>query len=362
MKIAYTYQGITSHRIGGVSRYFFEIISRLQPRAEISILGKYSKNIYFEGMIDKSEFLRNLRFKGKAKLEFLIQEHNQKTRLRKHNFNIIHHTGEGLSVFKQSNNTPVIITIHDFIPEIFNYQPHRIKIREQAIKNASAIICVSENTKKDLLNFFPKIEQEKVHVIYHGFTSQSKHYSENKLGNYILYVGARTEYKNFEYFTRAIVPVLIEHDIKLVCTGQPFSSYELELIQSLEIGTRTINVGFVDDNTLNTLYYHARCFVYPSLYEGFGIPILEAFGNRCPVCISDTSCFPEIAADAACYFNPKDKNSIKQNLEKILTDDSYRQKLIEIGTERLTFFSWDKAASETLEIYKKTIENASKID
>lgn len=360
MKIAYTYSGITSYKVGGVSRYFFEIISRLKSKHKISILCRYSKNIYFKELIDKKEFLQNINFRGKTKLEHLLQEFAVRKQLSKGNFELVHHTGEDPYLLPKKISVPVVITIHDFIPEIFHYQPDRIKLRALSIKNAAAVICVSENTKKDLFRFFPEIDSNKVYVVYHGFQPQPCSVSENKRGKYLLYVGARTTYKNFEFFVRALAPVLIERNLKLICTGQHFNQQELLLLRELKIHDFVACLGFVEDNILNELYRHAQCFVYPSLYEGFGIPILEAFGNQCPVCISNTSCFPEIAKDAASYFSPDSKNSMVDAILKIIDDSVFRQQLIQRGTKRLADFSWDRSAQQTSKIYEEIAERHQK--
>ena len=145
-----------------------------------------------------------------------------------------------------------------------------------------------------------------------------------------------------------------EKDIKLICVGPPFSSGEMEILSGLGISNQSIAIN-VDDNSLNDLYSGALVFVYPSLYEGFGMPILEAFANNCPVCLSNTSCFPEIAGNAGVYFDPYDQESILGAITKVIYDTAYAKEIRKEGQTRLADFSWKKTAKETLISYNKAI-------
>jgi glycosyltransferase involved in cell wall biosynthesis len=152
----------------------------------------------------------------------------------------------------------------------------------------------------------------------------------------------------------SIAEYLKNTQIFLYCTGNSFTEEERSLINKLELNDLVINKGIVSDNQLANLYHFAACFVYPSLYEGFGIPILEAFKHRCPVALSNTSCFPEIARDSALYFDPNDTKSISNTIIKVIEN---REKLIELGTKRMYDFSWEKAAQETEYVYKWAVKN-----
>jgi len=178
----------------------------------------------------------------------------------------------------------------------------------------------------------------------------------NTWGKYLLYVGKRGGYKNFDIFIKSITELLTEDkDLNLVCVGSPFNASENTLFQSLNISHKIQSIQ-ADDITLNSLYHYARVFVYPSSYEGFGIPILEAFANGCPCCISEATCFPEVADNAAVYFAPNDEQTILNAIKKIVYNDSERNKLITKGQERLKQFSWKKAAQETEDVYRKIIK------
>lgn len=146
-----------------------------------------------------------------------------------------------------------------------------------------------------------------------------------------------------------------DDSLNLVCVGGGgFEESEKALLKSLDIDKRTYQYS-IDDNTLGEFYRNAVAFVYPSLYEGFGIPILEAFTCECPVVLSNSSCFPEVAEDSAVYFNPVDEVSIKEAVEKVIYDEDLRKKLKYKGIQRVKSFSWEKTAQETELLYKSIL-------
>lgn len=356
MNIAYTYHSLNS-KVGGVARYFAEIIKQLKFNNNIYFAARYSKCIYFAESIQEAPGFLKYNFRGKSIIERWLQNSYLRTFLKKNKkrFDLIHLTGEDPYIFKYVDNTPVVITIHDMTPELFYKETKRIENRKICIENSSEIICVSKNTRNDLLKIYPEINPNKIHVIYHGYNNPTIAYGSNLYGDYILYVGSRYSYKNFNFFLESICKLLKERNLKLICTGEQFTKEEMLLINKLESYEFVLNLGFIDDNVLNTLYHYAKCFVYPSLHEGFGMPILEAFSNKCPVCLSNLSCFPEIAQDAASYFNPNDSISICESITKTIDNVKYRNQLILNGTERLQHFSWKNAVNQTIEVYNKAV-------
>ena len=143
-------------------------------------------------------------------------------------------------------------------------------------------------------------------------------------------------------------------DLKLVCVGPSFDQNEKAFLSQLGVEGQVIALS-VSDDVLYSFYRHAQVFVFPSIFEGFGIPILEAFANNCPVCLSNSSCFPEIAGDAALYFDANDKNSILASVEKIISDKKLSSELTKRGRERLSMFTWKTAAQRTTDVYRKAI-------
>jgi glycosyltransferase involved in cell wall biosynthesis len=225
---------------------------------------------------------------------------------------------------------------------------------KKIILNADRIISISENTKKDLIEIL-NINPENIDVIYHGFNRPDSIVYSNDLGRYILFVGYRGGYKNFSSLAKAFSNLAMkDSDLKLICVGNPFVKEEIELLKRLDILKKTVAVG-VNENKLNQLYSNALVFVYPTLYEGFGMPILEAFANNCPISLSNCSSLPEVAGNAAVYFDPNDPDSILESITKIIYNPDFSNQLVEKGKEQLTHFSWIKCAEQTLESYKRTV-------
>ena len=226
------------------------------------------------------------------------------------------------------------------------------------VKKAAAIIAVSEQTKKDVMRLL-NVPDNKIFVIYHGGPElQKKKYKNSIIDSpYFLYVGGRGAYKNFPMLLTAFAKfVFYNPEVKLVCTGSCFSKQEKRLINSLNLNKSIIQM-FANDTILSILYSHAIAFIYPSLYEGFGMPILEAYAHDCPVILSHCSCFPEIAGNAATYFNVN--NSLSDIVDKLqqlynMTSDE-RNLLINAGRERLYHYSWEQSAKQLAILYESLL-------
>ena len=254
-----------------------------------------------------------------------------------------------------------VITVYDMIHEKFqsqfNYGDKTTTIKANAIKRADHIICISRSTKNDLLEKFDTLSG-KISVVHLASSlmldDESDTLSYPKHDPYILYVGARGGYKNFHGLIDAYAhSKRLMSDFKILCFGGgPFRKDEKLKIQKLGILQNNILQISGDDNLLATCYRDAAVFIYPSLYEGFGIPLLEAMNCHCPVVCSNTSSFPEVAGDAADYFDPNDIDSIKHTLESVLYSTTRTQSLIELGNQRRLNFSWDKCAEKTASIYR----------
>jgi glycosyltransferase involved in cell wall biosynthesis len=209
------------------------------------------------------------------------------------------------------------------------------------------------------LKFHPQIPEEKISVIHLGtswnivenceLTNESK-----EKQNYILFTGARTFYKNFNNFIYAVAPLLAKYNLQLKCTGKPFENSESDLLKQQKIFDRT-SVQFANEDELKELYANALCFVFPSLYEGFGIPILEAFACGCPLALSNASCFPEIAGNAGIYFEPESVENMREKIESVICSESLRNSLAIKGFERLKAFSWARCAEQTAKVYENCI-------
>jgi glycosyltransferase involved in cell wall biosynthesis len=365
MKILYDHQAFSNEKFGGVSKYFCELMKNIPAENQVSLSLVFSDNQYLKE--DYNFFKKTIipwsdkEFSGKGflkrRIDFLNRQYSRYS-ISSNKYDLFHPTfydGYFLGLLKR----PYIITVHDLIvfkfkDTLYRKDDLRRRMEKEVIKNANRIISISQNTKKDIVDIFG-IHPEKIDVIYHGFNRPEVKTKPNPYGAYVLYVGRRGGYKNFRTFVKAISNLLKkEKEMKLICVGEPFNKEEMTEMNELQILSRSFAVR-VDEKTLNNLYSNALVFVYPSLYEGFGMPVLEAFANDCPVCLSNTSCFPEIAGDAVLYFDPRDHESILETIKKVLYDDRLKEQMINAGKKRLVNFSWAKTGEETIISYKKTI-------
>lgn len=290
--------------------------------------------------------------------EFIVNRFMAHNHTRKTYYNIIHPTYYYMSY---NTNAKVILDIHDMIPEMYHTNERLIAAKKKTLHEADRIIAVSEHTKRDLLNIYPDIESEKICVIYHGASMTHKDNIPEKLalmGNkdYVLFVGNRTGYKNFSLFFKAMKNILnIHKDLCVLCTGGgEFSQAERDLIHGYE--DRVFQAG-LSDSELVSAYSHALCFVFPSLYEGFGLPLLEAFACDCPVVCSRSSSLPEVADDAAVFFDAHDVDDIADKITSVIESEALRDDLKIKGRERLKFFDWKKAAMQTLDCYREAMNS-----
>ena len=394
MKILYDYQIFTKQNYGGVSRYFYELMDNLRAhKIDIEIPINYSKNIYIKeadflsrplkGYTEYKDFLLGLRPKGKAKIYKLLQKlnfiknaetANQKISiecLKKQNFDIFHPTYYDSYFLKHIGKKPFVLTIYDMIhetyPELFSADNKIARQKKILAQKAEKIIAISENTKKDIIKFIG-INEDKIQVIHLG---SSINRQENNLKintdllkklpeKYILFVGNRASYKNFDNFSKALIPLFkINKKLNAVCAGGgEFSDKEINFFKTFNI-TDKFRQYSVNDSDMTLLYKNALVFVFPSLYEGFGLPILEAFNCGCPVAASNRSSLPEIAGNAAAYFNPEDISSITDAINNIIADDGTKEKMKKNGFEQLKKFSWEKTAEKTLDVYNSILNNIS---
>jgi glycosyltransferase involved in cell wall biosynthesis len=240
----------------------------------------------------------------------------------------------------------------------------------KSLKRADKIIAVSEFTKNEIIKYY-QIDPEKIEIVYNAVSEDfmRNDYSGNELfairkkynlpGKYILYIGTMQPRKNISVLVNAFAAVKNRiPGMKLVLSGNKnahnFDKKIDKEIKRLKLNDDVIFSGFVDESDKAALFQMAEVFVYPSLYEGFGIPMLEAMSQKIPVLISDIPVHHETAKDGALYFNPESVDEISEKLYNILADENLKKNLINLGLRRLDFFSWEKSAWDILRIYQKT--------
>lgn len=365
MKILYDHQIFSTQYFGGISRYFYELMNCFKKDAEVDyeVALKYTHNQYLKNS-DKGkycELLGNIRFKGKRRLQYLINQHISRVSIKKQKFDILHPTYYDPYMLKAIRNKPLVLTIYDMIheifPELFGKQDRTSEKKRVLAEKAAKIIAISETTKKDIIRFY-HLDESVVTVVPLGYKFQ-KRTSEGIASRirlpekYILYVGERYAYKNFRPFIKTLAKFISSRDdLYIVCAGGGnFTQEERHLFKTLKLSDR-IKQWSVNDDMLALLYKQAAVFIFPSLYEGFGLPVLEAFANECPVLVSRVGSLPEVAGDAALYFNPKDGSSIESSVNQIINNDNLRREIVAKGIARLKRFTWEKTAEATKGVYQ----------
>lgn len=354
MKVLYDHQIFSGQKFGGISRYFYELMKHSEGLFEYEVSGVFSENEYMKPLQVYRDFPVKCHFKGKQRILNCVNRMDSMRKIKKGNHDVLHPTYYDPYVLRKKTK-PVVITVHDMIhelfPDLFSYDAITVKNKKICMLNADKIIAISENTKRDILKLYPEIDPEKVAVIYHGITYNILDDSERK-ERYVLYTGQRAGYKNFDTFIKAIAPLLVQYDLQLVCTGNAFNKKESQLIKELQITDRVIS-RFIPDGKMPDVYAKAAAFIFPSLYEGFGFPVLEAFATGCPAVLSNASCFPEIAGDGALYFDPYSIADMRFTIEKVILSPSIQTELVHKGKEQVKKYSWKKCTEKTAAIYRE---------
>ena len=268
--------------------------------------------------------------------------------------------------------TPCIIVVHDLVSFLPKNKKHNVKARiiekiflKLACKRAKYIVAISQSTKNDLTSFL-KIKSDKIKVIYPSYSSKfklNKNYvlsgALNKYNlpkNFILFIGTLEPRKNIITLIEAFHDLIVNYKIteyKLVVVGKKGWHYEdiFKKVEELNLKSKIIFTGYVRGKDLSFLYCAAICFVYPSLHEGFGLPVLEAMACGCPVVASNVSSLPEVAGEAAFLFNPYSSKELSNALNGILTDYSLRSKMKQAGLEQVQKFSWTRTAQSIIKLW-----------
>ena len=361
MKIYYDYQIFLHQKFGGISKYYINLINNLDPDINKLIIAPFHKNYYLDNQNENVKKL--ICFDLKTRNINTISKNLNKVYTKfLYNYrtpDIFHFTYFNQKYYLKKKSS-YVITVYDLIKEKF--YPDQFKNEKlnkiEYFGYMDKIICISKNTKKDLIEYY-KIPEELIEVVHLG-VSFDKNYI--KIDNmfpkkpYILFVGERSRYKNFKNFISAYIKSeKLKKDFDIICFGGgAFSAEEINFFQQSGI-SQNIKQIEGSDLELNYVYKNARCFVFPSLYEGFGLPLLESMNMDCPVICSDTSCFSEVTNNAAAMFDPNNIENIIHEIESVVYDDKKISNLITKGRDNIKNFSWKKCADKTLEVYKSIL-------
>lgn len=343
------YDGVIWSRqaLGGVNRYFARIIDGL-PEDVLPVL--------------TVERRRDVNFPSNPRLTVLDTPRSGPGCVERVDCDVFHPTYfetlcHGGSVLR--SGAPVALTVHDALhelyPELADPGGEQRAWKKALIPHADHVICVSHNTKKDVMEIFG-VPGERISVVHHASDLRADMAGDApdlRERPYFLYVGHRYCYKNVPRLLGAFAALRSKWpDVELRFTGAPFGEAEKRLILELGLQGAARVEGCVPDGRLAALYRNAVALVYPSLYEGFGIPLLEAMACECPVAASDTSSIPEVAGDAGLLFDPTDTEAMAHAMERLLEDRELRASMIARGRERAAGFTWEKSVAATVEVYR----------
>ncbi len=363
MKILFDYSIFFHQKYGGISRYFLNLQEQfLKKNIDIRIFAPIHQNIFLKN--NRNNNLFNIYLKNypllTRKIFKTFNHFSSKIYYNIYRPEIIHKTFYEKNINK--NKCKRVITVYDLIHEIYykDYnKPNNFKPKKKAFDYIDKIICISNNTKKDLLNFYD-VDEKKVEVIHLGVQKFHDYEKKNIIEYkkpFLLYVGDRLRYKNFFNFIKAYsTSTKLQKDFDIVCSGGgDITNLEKNLILNLNVDIKKIKQIEANDDQLSYLYKNASAFIYPSKYEGFGLPTLEDMSLGCPVISSKHSAIIETVGDAAKTFNSEDYEDIKFCIEKVVYSKQEIESLRLKGFKRVKMFSWEDCAEKTLNVYKKII-------
>ncbi|MGV7698947.1 glycosyltransferase family 4 protein [Mycobacterium kansasii] len=363
MKVAFDHQIFAIQRYGGVSRYFFELASRLPADtvSEVSVVAPFYINAYLAA--DSARGFTHGKylpytFKGAPVLVELANQFAAPFAWSNSDADILHETWHPFKPVGKARRR--VVTIFDMIHELFKPPMAKLAIaaKRASVNRADHVICVSESARDDLVRLYG-IDPARTSVVHLACSLpvQANTATVDSGGRRpsLLYVGRRGGYKNFATLLRAYSSSPVLRDFELIAFGgPPFLRDEQKEISRLGVTDR-VRFESGSDEELAARYRTAAAFVYPSQYEGFGIPPLEAMSQGCPVVCSNAGGIPEVVGDAGVFFDPDNPEELRTVLERVVTMETLRADLRERGYARLPAFSWDKNAAETARIYREIL-------
>jgi glycosyltransferase involved in cell wall biosynthesis len=351
---------------GGISRYFTELMEGLTAVPDVDVQLPFrltcNRHLAESPTFAVRRFCGGRSIPGRRTLTRMINRRATASSLGRSKPDIVHATLYDETLLDHIGPAKLIITVHDMVPELMpeavgGISPAFCRAKQSLIVKADGVVAVSANTAADIARLTHR-PIEDIQVIHHGVSERMRWSPE--LGEppalperFLLCVGHRRAYKNFLGVAPAIAEVMrTETDLALVCFGGgSFTDDEQAPFEAAGVRRNLIAMGG-DDRALAFAYARAAALIYPSLYEGFGMPILEAMINRCPVVIPERSCFPEIAGDAALYFDTTDPDGLVEILKQVVRDAALRSRLGEAGARRATAFSWQRCVAQYAAFYQ----------
>ena len=364
MKVLFDYPAFVMQPFGGVSRVIYETARHgmLREKTECSVWAGLHQNYAIESL--SNEFpgsVHGKRIVEKFAKQRLLMPLNSQLftgYASRYQPDICHYSF--FMTPRVPARTKTVITVHDLINELFpqHYSKHdkQAEYRRRALQKVDGVVCVSEHTKNDFLKLYD-FDDEKVIVAYNGNSlSQIKPIPPRLKDPYFLYVGSRNGWrKNFDILCRSFSAGGFPMHYKLVCFGdKPFSEAEKSRFQQLKIEDRILSFSG-NDEELAGYYSNALALVYPSRYEGFGLPPIEAMGFGCPVIASDAPPMPEIIQNNGLFFDPESCDTLTSCMKKITKNSEENNELRLGGMKRAAVFNWYKSCEKVFTFYEKLI-------
>ena len=364
--VVYDHQIFSLQQFGGISRYFCELSSRVDraPEFRAHVVGGIHFNRHLaDCSVSQSGMFVPLRSQRLGRLHRAANKILAPILTRAAAPSLLHRTY--YSWPGGPSRVPVIVTVYDMIHELFANSfaasDRTSANKKLSVDEATHVLCISESTAQDLMRLFG-VSRDKISVTHLGYSEMFGHpapLDEPSLHPrpYLLYVGHRGGYKNFRSAVQAYAASsrLTQAFDMLAFGGFPLAKDELAWFAALGLRRGSVVHLMGPDEMLARAYRHAHVFVYPSLYEGFGIPPLEAMASGCAVACSNSSSVPEVVGDAAILFNAGNVEAMRDALERVCFDDVLRADLIKAGLERVRCLSWDRCADETVAVYRRLV-------
>ncbi|KQS94329.1 glycosyltransferase family 1 protein [Chryseobacterium sp. Leaf394] len=369
MKILLDPQIFYQQTYGGISRYYTEVFSVLSKKKGVEvILPIYNSDNAYLKETDLPAKNKSLHLLYKVLSFFRISTRSLRkrksdqlleTKFQENDYDVVVPTYYNPYFLEKINGKPFVLTvydmIHELLPEYFIDDEFRVVERKALLLDkATKIIAVSHNTKKDIVKVYPHINPDKIVVVYHGTSIKIDSGIRVDLPeNYVLYVGARPNYKNFKFLVRSVEPLLKKDSslMLIAAGGGKFDDEEIAFLKGLGVEKQVVQKRF-EENELGHFYKNAKCFVFPSLYEGFGIPVVESMACGCPIILSKHGSLPEIAGDAGIYFDSESENDLKEKIEELINNPEMRAGYAKKGLEHVKKYDWNDAAEQCLQVYK----------
>jgi len=352
MKLLFSYDIFYLQKYGGISSYFSNLAKEfIIKKRNINISCKLHKNYNLKILgdivdgykINYPYILNNIIQKVN---NFYFEKYIKITKPK-----IIHYTYFNNN-FNRYKNINKIINCWDLTHEKFNENSTIRNLKKKNFTEAKKIICPSYKVKKDLMNYYD-IDSNKIAVTYFSSDYQIEEEKKKILQDYILYVGSRSDYKNFEKFVEAFSKSKrLKRDFKiLIFGGEKHNICGLNVLEKYKINLNRFKFVSGSNEDLKFYYKNVRLFIYPSLYEGFGIPLIESMRMGCPIISSNGGALEEIGGNGLVYFDPLSAEDIKNKIEDNIYDDYKLKNKIIYGFKRSKKYSWKKCATETYRIY-----------